>query len=225
MNKRFLVLMSTSLLATMATATLADDEPDYTNPNTFGVTTSEKAIAGPHATADMMLLQSDWALKNRHYDDAIKYAQNAIVKDPEDADVHIGYAQALEGKLRHQKDKDIHLFMASVREWLLILRSERGEEKGLTNSKGIGLPRMEKLYQDPDRQGLADQHLRALVGYLPKVKETDSKYLKRVEDQAQKMVDAKIITKKDDEKQTDGKSTAANGSSKQEAERPGAHTR
>jgi hypothetical protein len=39
------------------------------------------------------------------------------------------------------------------------------------------------------------------------------------------MVSAKIVAKKDDQKQTDGKSTAPNSSSKQEAERPDARTR
>jgi hypothetical protein len=224
------MLLSLCCLAQTAPA-LADyydgEDIDPSKPLPFGVVRSEDAIRSPHATGDMMLLQSEYALKNGHFDAAILYAQQALVEDPEDADIHIAYAQALETKLRHQlkEQKDLRLYMATVREWLLTARSERGEEKGLTNSKGIGLPKMNKLYQDPDRQGLALAHLVGLVGYPPKPFETDRKYLKRVETQAEKMVSAKIVAKKDDQKQTDGKSTAPNSSSKQEAERPDARTR
>jgi hypothetical protein len=105
------------------------------------------------------------------------------------------YAECLEKKLRKQKEKDSALFMAAVGEWLIVMRGERGDEKGLTNSSGLGIPGFTYLYRDEDRAIPARQHLMSLVGYLPKGWETDQKYMRKVAKQAEAIVNGRILKK------------------------------
>ena len=214
MNKRFLILTSMILLFLTPVVALADDEDD-SGQLPQGTVRSTDAILSPHAPADQKLQQSEYARLHGYYDLAIKYAQNALIDDPDDIDSHVAYAEALEAKLHRQKQKDFKLFMASVREWLLVSRAERGEEKGLTNSHGLGIPGMQYLYQDSDRHTLGNQHLKALVGWLPKVHETDHKYLDRVEKAAQEMVDGKVVDK---DKKSDTKTATAHSATRREAD-------
>lgn len=100
-------------------------------------------------------------------------------------------------KLKKQKEKDPQLFVRAVRQWLIVMRGEVGDESGLSSKSGLSLPQMTKFYEDEDRTIPARQHITALVGYLPRPHETDDKFLARVEKAAKASVSAHIIKKSD----------------------------
>lgn len=124
-------------------------------------------------------LSSEYENSNGEYDQAIRLAAQALKKDPDDIDIRKRYAQSLENKLVHQKEKDPELFNTCVTAWLAILRNEAGDEKGLTLG-GIGLPLSGQLFGDEERVMDARVHLQKLCGFLPKAWETDKHYLRRV---------------------------------------------
>ena len=107
------------------------------------------------------------------------------------------YAEALEGKLKEQTDRDPALFSKCVKEWLIVLRQECGDEK--LTYHGLGIPIMGKFYEDDERVIPARQHLMKLTGTMPKVWETDTKYLKRVTAGTHKLSGKVINNNKTDE--------------------------
>jgi hypothetical protein len=175
----------------------ADDDEDYdhADPSKGVVNNYEMFATGGHPMAGMVALTAEQALNNHLYDTAIRLSQRALQLDPEDLDIHMVYAKSLETKLHRQPagHKDTALFMAAVREWLIIARSERGEEKGLTNSKGIGIPGMQHRYQDEDRSIPANAAIKRLVGFEPRQNETDKKFLDRVEKLVNKNVSGEVV--------------------------------
>jgi hypothetical protein len=166
----------------------------------FGYVSSMDAMnSGGHPTADSLMLSAEMENRYGHHDKAIWICQKALEMDPNDIDIHKLYAESMEKKLRKQKgkDKDPMLFLASVREWLIVLRGERGEEMGLTNSKGLGIPGMAWMYRDEDRAIPAQEHLIQLVGYPPKATESDQKYLRRVAMATEKVLKGHIMDAKE----------------------------
>jgi len=162
-----------------------------------GYVRSVNAInSGVHPTVSSLELAAEYAVQHKYFDQAIKICQQAIAMNDDDADIHMAYADALEHKLRTQKAgaRDPNLFMATVREWLIVARNEKGDERGLTNSKGVGIPGMQHMYQDEERSMPAVHHIVRLVGYLPKAKETDQKYLLRVAKQCEYSLNGKVIS-------------------------------
>lgn len=127
-------------------------------------------------------------------DEAIRLLKQSLSMDNDDADAHALYAEALERKLRKQDEKDPELFNKCVREWLLVLRNEVGEEKGL-NVKGVGVPGIGTFYRDEDHNILAKNHLVKLTGSGPRPWETNTKYLKRVLQKPNESVAGKVVTK------------------------------
>jgi hypothetical protein len=134
-------------------------------------------------------------LRSGNVDEAIHLLKQSLSMDNDDADAHALYAEALERKLRKQDEKDPELFNKCVREWLLVLRNEVGEEKGL-NVKGVGVPLMQTFYRDEDHNILAKNHLVKLTGSGPKPWETNTKYLKRVLQKPSETVAGKVVVTK-----------------------------
>lgn len=144
-----------------------------------GSVTSIDAITSGKPNGRALATAAEYYLNNEQYDKAIKISRMALDKDYDDNEIHQVYAEALEGKLKEQVDRDPVLFNQCVKEWLIILRQEVGDEKGMT-AHGIGIPILGKFFEDDDRVIPARQHLLKLTGTTPRAWETDSKYLKRV---------------------------------------------
>lgn len=137
--------------------------------------------------------QAEWALRHKRVDEAISLFQQLIETDAEDdLDLHILYAEALERKLQNTQVEEPSLYNKCVNEWLLVLRNSCGEEKGL-NFKGIGIPGISGNYFADERQSKARAHLLALTGSLPKLWETNQRFLKRVRRSAETSVSAKLV--------------------------------
>jgi tetratricopeptide (TPR) repeat protein len=150
-----------------------------------------------HTEANSFSLQAEYATEQGQYDQAIKLCQKAIEKNDDDADVHLAYADALQHKLKRQKEKDPNLFIAAVREWLIVMRNEKGDERGITNAAGLSIPGVQHLYADEDRSKLAQQRIISLVGYVPKARETDQMFLKRVAKQCEGSVKGTVLKQAD----------------------------
>jgi tetratricopeptide (TPR) repeat protein len=140
-------------------------------------------------SARSLLMTAKQYMRHHNYNKAIPQLSRAIKLDPDDPDVRCLYAEALEEKLSHQVEKDPTIFNLCVRNWLMILRSEVGEEKG-TTYKGIGIGM--GYFQDEERTMHAKHSLKALTGYIPKPWETNDRYLRRVLKPASTSVTATI---------------------------------
>ncbi len=134
-----------------------------------------------------------WALRHNNVDEAISLLQQLMETDAEDdLDLHLLYAEALERKLQKTQLEEPSVYNKCVNEWLMVLRNSCGEEKGL-NFKGIGIPGLSGNFFDDERQNKARTHLLALTGSLPKVWETNQRFLKRVRRFGEKSVSAKLV--------------------------------
>lgn len=131
-------------------------------------------------------------IRDGKYAKAMLVMQKAIKISPNDVENYVLYAEAMQGVLERQEDKDPELFNKCVGVWLQVLRSEVGEEKGLS-FKGISIDN--GLYGDEDTVFKAKRQLRKLTGYVPKPWETDNKYLVRVLRSAKTSVTAEIKLK------------------------------
>jgi len=198
---RFIQLLVLILLVVLVPAqrVLADDDEvseDASGNLPTGYVRSGNALnSGGHTEADSLSLQAEYATQHGYYDQAINLCQQAIKKDDDDSDIHLAYADAMEHKLRRQKDKDPNLYMATVREWLIVLRNEKGDERGLTSKNGLALPGMQHLYADEERSIPALHHIVSLVGYPPKMTESDQKYMHKVAKQCENMVKGRVVQK------------------------------
>jgi hypothetical protein len=72
----------------------------------------------------------------------------------------------LERKLKAEKDIDQEFLDKCVREWLIVYRTEVGDEKVLSFH---GIDHFWQLYQDEDRSLAARTHLESLTGRAPKL--------------------------------------------------------
>lgn len=168
---------------------------EYFKPGMPGVVTSVEAFAGSsQASADSIALAAQYAASQHNYDQAIRLCQRALKKDDDDLDIHLIFAQALTEKLQDQKKKDPRIYNQAVKEWLMVYRSERGEERGMT-WHGLALPAMRKRMEDDERQIPAGSALVALTGRVPRNNETDAKYLRSVTVDTTKTVEGTIISK------------------------------
>lgn len=148
----------------------------------------DEILESGHPSSMTLMVEAEAALRAKRFDRAIQMARRAIEINNDDLDLHRAYAEALEGKLLSMKDRDPELYRRCVEEWLGVLRSHTGEEKGL-NFKGAGGIE-DSFFGDEDRYILARHHLNSLTGILPKPWETDARYLKRAF--AQKLVSGRI---------------------------------
>jgi len=194
---RLLVLIPAVVLA-LAPQCFGDDDDVTEDANgnlPSGYVRSGNAYnSGGHSEADSLSLQAEYETQHGYYDQAIKLCQRAIAKNDDDADIHMAYATALEHKLKQQKEKDPNLYIAAVREWLIVLRNEKGEERGLTSKSGLALPLVQHLNQDEERSIPALHHIIGLVGYAPKATETDDRFMRKVAKQCEGMVKGRIVS-------------------------------
>lgn len=178
LNSRILLLALTLIApCSSGTAVLAEDT---------GESISHFAGSGDPATSTSVA--ADYAIKQGQFDKAIELARASLKENPDDLESHQHYAEALEGKLG-QTPQNVKLRNQCVKEWLCVLRSDAGEEKGV-GFHGLGLSA--GLYDDYDRQTVARVHLKRLVGRTPHPWEPNEKYL----DFAQKTsarVSAKVL--------------------------------
>jgi hypothetical protein len=146
------------------------------------------------ASADSIGFAATYAARNGdNIDQAIALCRKSLAKNNDDIDVHLSYAQLLESKFNEQGENDPNLYLDCVKEWLMVLRNEVGDEKGMT-LHGVGLPFTGFLYKDDDRFVLAKAHLLSLTGIEPKGWETDTKYLQKVSKRS--TVNGKLLAKK-----------------------------
>ena len=96
----------------------------------------------------------------------------------DDPDLHQIYAKALQQKLESEDERDPTLFRKCVSQWLMVLRQTGGEES--LTFHGIGIPGEGKFWEDEDRSMPAKQQILHLTGHLPKIWETNEKFLNRV---------------------------------------------
>jgi hypothetical protein len=159
------------------------------------VTNDEMMTMGQVSPKSLTFLAEN-SLRAGNVDKAIHLLKHALSMDNDDADAHALYAEALERKLRKQDEKDPELFNKCVREWLLVMRNEVGEEKGI-GFKGLSPPGLAAFYRDEDHNINAKNHLIKLCGSAPKVWETNTKYLKRVLEKPHAEVAGKVVKAKD----------------------------
>jgi tetratricopeptide (TPR) repeat protein len=185
-----LVFLCSSLAAiAQADNEESEEESSARNP---GEVTSIDVINSGKSNGRALASAAEYCVQIEQYDKAIKLSRQALDKNYDDNEIHQVYAEALEGKLKEQANRDPALFNQCVQEWLIVLRQETGDEKGLT-AHGIGIPMMGKLYEDDDRVIPARQHLLKLTGTTPKFWETDNKYLKRITTSGANKVYGKVV--------------------------------
>jgi len=156
----------------------SDNEESEDPPQRTGTITSIDAYAEMgKQTANSLSLAAEYALDQGDYEKSIKWCKLALEKDYNDIDIHMAYAKALQEKIKTKKEKDQDLFNECIKEWLIVYRTEVGDEKGLSFH---GINPLGHYYEDEDRSIPARAQLVALTGRAPKPWETDAKYLKWV---------------------------------------------
>ncbi|MBS1953278.1 MAG: hypothetical protein JST89_03775 [Cyanobacteria bacterium SZAS-4] len=135
-------------------------------------------------------MSSDYSLLNGQVEQAITSSRKALRRDPDNIEAHKSYAEALDQKIQLLKNADPELMRDCISEWLIVFRSEVGEEKGL-GFHGISV--LGNLYKDDGYAILARQRLIAIAGRAPKPWETNTMYLKSVLRRAS--VNGKIISR------------------------------
>ncbi len=183
-----------------------------------GAVTSVDAMQLGQVTGSSLALSAEHCLRKGQLDKAIKLCQLAIDKDLDNIDTHLTYAEALEKKISKQQTKDNELYKKCIKEWLIVYRGECGDEKGLSNSKGLSIPVLNKFYEDEDRTIPARQRLMALTGHLPKPWETDQRFINRVCKPAAAEVSGKVL--KDDKGTKAGKLGAGDADEEPQAQSP-----
>lgn len=140
-----------------------------------------------------VMMSAEAALRSDRVERAIQLSRRAMLRDPDDLDIHKSLAEALERKLEMQADKDPKLFGECIREWLIVMRNGAGMEKG-TNFRGAG-GILDAFFGDEEYYFEARKRVKHLTGYLPKPWETNERFLKRVLTPAQVELSGKILPK------------------------------
>ena len=158
--------------------------------------TSMQAFNEGEQTADSLLVSAEYYKRNGNYDKAMQLCQRAMNIGYDDIDVHKTYAELLDHKLKTEKDEDHQLRNKCIKEWLIVYRTEVGDEKGLSFH---GIDPFGHLYEDEDRSIPAGFRLEALAGRKPKPWETDAKYMKWVNRPTEEVA-GKLLSKPADSK-------------------------
>ncbi len=185
MIKKILIAMQIVTLCQFSSA-FADNDQDADDPDDYiprqaapiRPVTSIEAFSGlGEQTTNSLGLAAEYATEQGNYEQAIKLCERALGKDYNDMDTHLAYAKALEAKLKGQTVQDPVLLDQCIREWLIVFRTEVGDEKGLSFH---GISPLGHLYEDEDRSIPARNHIVKLTGRAPKPWETDEKFMKWV---------------------------------------------
>jgi hypothetical protein len=195
MRKIAELLLALSLVFTAQSALAQrDDLDDEHNKLPHGYVRSADGPLSGISTADHLALTAQYMVNNQYYDRAILVCQKALRKNDDDCDVHKVYAEALEGKLRKDKKDNPELYVTCLKEWLIVFRNEKGDERGMT-IKGIGIPGIMGANQDEDHTMEAKAHLYDLTGTLPRPWEPDFMFIKRVTKKANTSVAGRLLNK------------------------------
>ena len=155
-----------------------------------GTVTSIEAFNAGSAGSGVYARSAEYNLQQGNIDKAIKLCQQALeIKN--DPDLHQIYATALQRKLEAEDEKDPTLYRKCVGQWLMVLRQSGGEENLAFH--GASLPGVGKFWEDEDRSMPAKQEILKLTGHLPKVWETNEKFLNRVTRDSKTSVSGDIV--------------------------------
>jgi tetratricopeptide (TPR) repeat protein len=153
--------------------------------------TSIDAFNEGEQTADSLLMSAEYYKHNGNYQKAFELCKRALDMGYNDIDIHKTYAELLEQKLKSQKDQNHELLDQCIKEWLIVYRTEVGNEKGLSYH---GINPFGHLYEDEDRSIPAGFHLQSLAGRKPKPWETDNQYIEWVNKPSTEVA-GKLLTK------------------------------
>ena len=172
MIKKLLIALQIVMLCQISSAYAdndqSDDDQEYEPPRPAPIrpVTSIEAFSGlGEQTTNSLGIAADYALEQGHYEQAIKLCKRALDKDYDDMDTHMTYAKALEAKLKDDNQEDHDLLNACVREWLIVYRTEVGDEKGISFH---GISPLGHFYEDEDRTIPARTHIAKLTAGHPK---------------------------------------------------------
>jgi hypothetical protein len=182
----FSVLCSPAFSREQGSAEYNDDaNGDSGNPNssTPGFNTS-------FGTSGASASGAEFCLEQGKVDEAIKLCQQAL-EQKDDPDLHQIYAKALQQKLESEDERDPTLFRKCIAQWLMVLRQTGGEES--LTFHGIGIPGEGKFWEDEDRSMPAKQQILHLTGHLPKIWETNEKFLNRVSKESRNSVLGNLV--------------------------------
>ncbi len=178
MMKNLIVLQILILALALPALAIEDFENEDTDPITAKAVTSMEAYSETgKQTAVSLGLAAEYALNEGQIDKAIKWCKLGLERDYNDLDIHMTYAKALQEKLKTKKERDLDMYNECIKEWLIVYRTEVGDEKGISFH---GISPLGHYYEDEERSIPARSHLVALTGRAPKPWETDAKYLKWV---------------------------------------------
>ena len=138
-------------------------------------------------------MQAELATRIDDKNRAIILGRKAVKLDPDDIDARVALGEALFEKIEDQENKDPKLFNECVKTWLMVNRNIVGDEAAMTH-KGISIPGVVKFFEDEDRGILARERLKALCGRVPRMWETNQKYLDTML-MPEKSVSGKLVTK------------------------------
>jgi hypothetical protein len=158
---------------------LADEENSEKPTAETDSSSGTNTMLGYRSTVSAATLQyeGERALEVGDLKRALTLLKRSIDLDDDDCNTRLLYATALEKKMRLQQERDPELFKQCVKEWLIVMRDEVGDQKGL----GIhGVSFLNGFYDDEDREMKAKNHLIKLTGSAPKAWETDAHYLNKV---------------------------------------------
>jgi hypothetical protein len=191
---RLAFIIGFAICAPMAAQAETEEQVSKQEKLPFGYVRSHDAAMSGNSTADHLALAAQYMVANEYYDRAIAVCQKALRKNGEDCDIHKIYAEALEGKLKKEKKDNPDLYMECLKEWLIVLRNERGDEKGIS-FRGVGIPGVMKAFEDEDHQLEAKGHLVDITGISPRPWETDTMFLKRASKQSSTAVSGRLLEK------------------------------
>lgn len=173
---------------------LADEDNNEKLPSDNESSSGTNTMLGyqPAVTATMLQYEGERALETGNLERSLTLLKRSIDMDDDDCNTRLLYAKALEAKLRTQHERDPALFKNCVKEWLIVMRDEVGDQKGV----GIhGVSFLNSFYDDEDREMLAKKHLIKLTGSAPRAWETDAHYLAKVLRPGAELVKGKIVDK------------------------------
>jgi hypothetical protein len=189
-----IIALTSSLCLLGLIPCLSDEESSEKATTDSESSSNTNTMLGYRSTVSAATLQyeGERALEVGDLKRALTLLKRSIDLDEDDCNTRLLYAKALETKLRSQTDRDPELFKQCVKEWLIVMRNEVGDQKGL----GIhGISFLSGFYDDEEREMKAKSHLIKLTGSAPKAWETDAHYLNKVLRPNAGLVSGKFIEK------------------------------
>jgi hypothetical protein len=171
---------------------------EYDDSDPRGQVSSIQGFNADFGTSGASARGAEYCLQQGKIEQAIKLCQQAL-EQKDDPDLHQIYAKALQQKLEQQDQKDPTLFRKCVAQWLIVLRQNGGEES--LTFHGLGIPGEGKFWEDEDRSIPAKQQILHLTGHLPKLWETNEKFLNRVSKESKATVKGDLLKQPNSESQ------------------------